>query len=110
MKKQTAYIFAAFIVVLLILAIVIMWLTGGIGGGDEPEASPTPEVTTEAPRQTLFVIPTETPVPTDAQPTPDVTETPEPTPEQPAGTVIGSGAFDSETGVGLNTHTVWTAA
>ena len=32
MKKQTAYIFAAFIVVLIILAIVIMWLTGGIGG------------------------------------------------------------------------------
>ena len=76
MKKQTAYIFAAFIVVLLILAIVIMWLTGGIGGGDEPEASPTPEVTANTPRQTLFVIPTETPVPTDAQPTPDVTETP----------------------------------
>lgn len=110
MKKQTAYIFAAFIVVLLILAIVIMWLTGGIGGGDKPEASPTPEVTTNTPRQTLFVIPTETPVPTGAQPEPDVTETPEPTPEQPAGTVISSGAFDSETGVGLNTHTVWTAA
>ena len=35
MKKQTAYIFAAFIVVLIILAIVIMWLTGGIGG-DKP--------------------------------------------------------------------------
>ena len=58
MKKQTAYIFAAFIVVLLILAIVIMWLTGGIGGGDEPEASPSPtDVVTDAPRQTLFVIP-----------------------------------------------------
>ena len=40
MKKQTAYIFAAFIVVLIILAIVIMWLTGGIGG-DKPEATPT---------------------------------------------------------------------
>ena len=39
MKKQTAYIFAAFIVVLIILAIVIMWLTGGIGG-DKPEATP----------------------------------------------------------------------
>ena len=110
MKKQTAYIFAAFIVVLLILAIVIMWLTGGIGGKDEPEASPTPDVVTDAPRQTLFVIPTETPAPTEASPTPDVTETPAPTPEQPSGTVIGSGAFDSATGVGLNTHTVWTAA
>ena len=111
MKKQTVYIFAAFIVVLLILAIVIMWLTGGIGGGsDEPKASPTPEVTTNVPRETLLVIPTETPAPTEASPTLDVTATPEPTPEQPSGTVIGSGAFDSATGVGLNTHTVWTAA
>ena len=111
MKKQTVYIFAAFIVVLLILAIVIMWLTGGIGGGsDEPEASPTPEVTTNVPRETLLVIPTETPAPTEASPTLDVTATPGPTPEQPSGTVIGSGAFDSATGVGLNTHTVWTAA
>lgn len=111
MKKQTVYIFAAFIVVLLILAIVIMWLTGGIGGGsDEPEASLTPEVTTNVPRETLLVIPTETPAPTEASPTLDVTATPEPTPEQPSGTVIGSGAFDSATGVSLNTHTVWTAA
>ena len=39
MKKQTAYIFAAFIVVLIILAIVIMWLTGGIGG-DKPDSDP----------------------------------------------------------------------
>ena len=93
MKKQTAYIFAAFIVVLIILAIVIMWLTGGIGG-DKPEATPTPEVETSAPRQTQFVIPT---------------ATPQPTPEAPSGTVIGSGAFDSATGVGLNTHTAWTA-
>ena len=97
MKKQTVYIFAAFIVVLLILAIVIMWLTGGIGGGsDEPEASPTPEVTTNVPRETLLVIPTETPAPTEASPTLDVTATPEPTPEQPSGTVIGSGACSAE--------------
>ena len=38
-----------------------------------------------------------------------MTATPTPTPEAPSGTVIGSGAFDSATGVGLNTHTVWTA-
>ena len=105
MKKQTAYIFAAFIVVLIILAIVIMWLTGGIGG-DKPEATPTPEVETSAPRQTQFVIPTATPQPTEAVPTetPTMTATPTPTPEAPSGTVIGS------TGVGLNTHTAWTAA
>lgn len=110
MKKQTAYIFAAFIVVLIILAIVIMWLTGGIGG-DKPEATPTPEVETSAPRQTQFVIPTATPQPTEAVPTetPTMTATPAPTPEAPSGTVIGSGAFDSATGVGLNTHTAWTA-
>lgn len=111
MKKQTAYIFAAFIVVLIILAIVIMWLTGGIGG-DKPEATPTPEVETSAPRQTQFVIPTATPQPTEAVPTetPTMTATPAPTPEAPSGTVIGSGSFDSSTGVGLNTHTAWTAA
>lgn len=111
MKKQTAYIFAAFIVVLIILAIVIMWLTGGIGG-DKPEATPTPEVETSAPRQTQFVIPTATLQPTEAVPTetPTMTATPTPTPEAPSGTVIGSGAFDSATGVGLNTHTAWTAA
>ena len=98
MKKQTAYIFAAFIVVLIILAIVIMWLTGGIGG-DKPEATPTPEVETSAPRQTQFVIPTATPQPTEAVPTetPTMTATPTPTPEAPSGTVIG-------------THTAWTAA
>lgn len=99
MKKQTAYIFAAFIVVLIILAIVIMWLTGGIGG-DKPEATPTPEVETSAPRQTQFVIPTATPQPTEAVPTetPTMTATPTPTPEAPSGTVIGSGSFDSSTG------------
>ncbi len=115
MKKQTAYIFAAFIVVLLILAIVIMWLTGGIGS-DTPEASAVPGTASESPRQTQFVIPTETPEPTatPAVQTPEVSAapspTPVPTPEQPSGTVIGSGSFDSSTGVGINTHTVWTAA
>ncbi len=112
MKKQTAYIFAAFIVVLLILAIVIMWLTGGIGG-DTPEASTEPGAATASPRQTQFVIPTETPEPTATPavtPTPEVTPTPVPTPEPPSGTVIGSGSFDSASGVGINTHTVWTAA
>lgn len=112
MKKQTAYIFAAFIVVLLILAIVIMWLTGGIGG-DTPEASAEPGAATASPRQTQFVIPTETPEPTATPavtPTPEVTPTPVPTPEPPSGTVIGSGSFDSASGVGINTHTVWTAA
>ncbi len=113
MKKQTAYIFAAFIVVLLILAIVIMWLTGGIGG-DTPQTSAAPDAASAAPRQTQFVIPTETPEPTatPAVQTPEVTATPTPapTPEQPSGTVIGSGSFDSATGVGINTHTVWTAA
>ena len=89
-----------------------MWLTGGIGG-DKPEATPTPATETSAPRQTQFVIPTATQQPTEAVPTetPAATATPAPapTPEAPSGTVIGSGAFDSATGVGLNTHTAWTA-
>ena len=90
----------------------VSYFAGGIGG-DKPEATPTPATETSAPRQTQFVIPTATPQPTEAVPTetPTVTATPAPapTPEAPSGTVIGSGAFDSATGVGLNTHTAWTA-
>lgn len=112
MKKQTVYIFAAFIVVLLILAIVIMWLTGSMGGSDDPEVSPTPAVQTDALQQTE---PTPTPLPETPAPSDEPDSSPEPsaTPEpavQPGGTIIGTGAFDSDTGVGLNTHTVWTAA
>ncbi len=111
MKKQTAYIFAAFIVVLIILAIVIMWLTGGIGGNTDTDPSAEPGTASASPRQTQFVIPTDTPAPTETPaPTPTATPAPAPTPVQPEGTVVGSGAFDSATGTGLNTHTVWTAA
>ena len=109
MKKQTAYIFAAFIVVLIILAIVIMWLTGGVGGNTDTDPSADPGTASAAPRQTQFVIPTDTPAPTGT-PEPTATPTPAPTPAQPEGTVLGSGAFDSATGSGINTHTVWTAA
>lgn len=109
MKKQTAYIFAAFIVVLIILAIVIMWLTGGVGGNTDTDPSAEPGTASAAPRQTQFVIPTDTPAPTGT-PEPTATPTPAPTPAQPEGTVLGSGAFDSATGSGINTHTVWTAA
>ena len=109
MKKQTAYIFAAFIVVLIILAIVIMWLTGGVGGNTDTDPSADPGTASAAPRQTQFVIPTDTPAPTGT-PEPTAAPTPAPTPAQPEGTVLGSGAFDSATGSGINTHTVWTAA
>ena len=109
MKKQTAYIFAAFIVVLIILAIVIMWLTGGVGGNTDTDPSAEPGTASAAPRQTQFVIPTDTPAPTGT-PEPTAAPTPAPTPAQPEGTVLGSGAFDSATGSGINTHTVWTAA
>lgn len=106
MKKQTAYIFIAIVLVLMMIAGVIAWLTGGIGGGDErpePTAAPTPDIETPAPEKTP--APTPTAVPTA---TPEPTATPAPTPEQPSGEVVDSGAFDSNTGVGLNTHTVWT--
>lgn len=110
MKKQTAYIFAAIVVVLIMIALVCMWITGSIGGGDKPAPSPTP---TPAPAYSAppAVTPTPTPAltPTPA-PTPTPTPTPAPTAEQPSGTKLASGAFDSSTGVGINTHTVWTAS
>lgn len=106
MKKQTAYIFAAIVVVLIMIALVCMWITGSIGGGDKPAPSPTP---TPAPAPAYSAPPAVTPTPTPA-PTPTPTPTPAPTAEQPSGTKLASGAFDSSTGVGINTHTVWTAS
>ena len=107
MKKQTAYIFIAIVLVLMMIAGVILWLTGDIGGGgDRPEPSAAPTAENEP-----IVVPDKTPAPVPtAAPTATLepTPTPEPTPEQPSGEVVGSGAFDSNTGVGLNTRTVWT--
>lgn len=111
MKKQTAYIFAAIVVVLIMIALVCMWITGGLGGGNtDPEPTPT-----QASQPEQSVPPTLTPTPTPSAaptpvPTPTPTAAPAPTPEQPSGTVISSGTFDSSTGVGINTHTVWTAS
>lgn len=108
MKKQTAYIFAAIVVVLIMIALVCMWITGSIGGGDKPAPSPTP-----TPAPAYSAPPAVTPTPTPAltpTPAPTPTPTPAPTAEQPSGTKLASGAFDSSTGVGINTHTVWTAS
>lgn len=112
MKKQTAFVFAAFIVVLIIFAIVIMWLTSG-GKTETSDVTADPVTESSQPRQTQYVMPSETLEPTEVTPTatvaPTPTPTPAPTPEQVSGTVIGTGSFDSSTGAGINTHTVWTA-
>lgn len=106
MKKQTAYVFAAFVLVLLIIAGIAAWAMGFFDSGeDRPEPTETPAPVTAAP--TADPTPTPAPSPT-ATPTPAPTASPEPSAE-PAGTVIASGAFDSATGCGMNTRTQWTA-
>lgn len=106
MKKQTAYVFAAFVLVLLIIAGITAWAMGFFDSGeDKPEATEPPVESREPVEPT--VSPTETPRPT-ATPAPTATPSPEPSFE-PAGTVIASSAFDSATGSGINTRTQWTA-
>ncbi len=106
MNKQRAYIFAAFVMVLLMIAGIAAWATGLFGGGEsEPEQSEPVVSESLTPDATPTPEPTATPTPTP-EPTPTAAPTPEPT---PAGKVIASGAFDSATGAGVNTHTVWTA-
>ena len=109
MNKQTAYVFAAFVLVLLIVAGVAAWAMGFFDSGeDRPDA-------TEPPVESLdpalpSARPTETPLHTATpSPTPTAAPTPEPSSE-PAGKVIASGAFDSNTGCGINTRTQWTAS
>lgn len=106
MKKQTAYVFVAFVLVLLIIAGIAAWAMGFFDSGeDRPEPTETPAPMTAAP--TAGPTPTPVPSPT-ATPTPEPTASPEPSAE-PAGAVIASGAFDSATGCGINTRTQWTA-
>lgn len=107
MNKQTAYVFAAFVLVLLIIAGVAAWAMGFFDGGeDRPEATEPPAESLEPALPT--VRPTETPVPAET-PEPTATPTPEPSSE-PEGNVIAYGAFDSNTGCGINTRTQWTAS
>ena len=85
-----------------------------------PTATETPvTVPTTAPTNAPVVTPAPTPVPTQAPvvtPAPTPVPTPAPTPEPlptaapvPVGEVIGSGTFQSETGVAMNVRAVWTA-
>lgn len=107
MNKQVAYVFAAFVLVLLIIAGVTAWALGFFDGGeDRPEATEPPVESLEPVYPTA--APTETPRPTET-PEPTPTPTPEPSSE-PVGKVIAYGAFDSATGCGLNTRTQWTAS
>lgn len=107
MNKQVAYVFAAFVLVLLIIAGVAAWALGFFDGGeDRPEATEPPVESLEPVYPTA--APTETPRPTE---TPEHTPTPTPEPSsEPVGKVIAYGAFDSATGCGLNTRTQWTAS
>ena len=62
MNKQTAYVFAAFVLVLLIIAGVAAWAMGFFDGGeDRPEATEPPVESLEPALPTAR--PTETPVP-----------------------------------------------
>ena len=107
MNKQTAYVFAAFVLVLLIIAGVATWAMGFFDSGeDRLEATEPPVESLESADPTAR--PAETPRPTET-PEPTPTPTPEPSSE-PAGKVIAYGAFDSATGCGLNTRTQWTAS
>ena len=80
-------------------------------GYDPYIASPTPTerpVVTQAPVATIMPTPYQpTPAPTPV-PTPMPTPVPTPTPA-PYGQTIGSGVFESATGVPLNVQAVWTA-
>ena len=109
MNKQTAYVFAAFVLVLLIIAGVATWAMGFFDSGEDRLEATEPPVESLDPALPS-ARPTETPLPTATpSPTPTVTPTPEPSSE-PAGKVIASGAFDSNTGCGINTRTRWTAS
>ena len=84
MNKQTAYVFAAFVLVLLILAGFAAGAMGFFyGGEDMPESTEPPAESLEPALPTAR--PTEPPV---AAATPEPTPTPTPTPEpssEPAG-------------------------
>ena len=67
-----------------------------------PTAAPVP---TGAPAEIVVTTPAPTPTPT-----PEPTPTPLPTPTPiPVGQLIGSGTFDSDTGVPMNIRAVWNA-
>lgn len=69
-----------------------------------PTAAPTAAPTAKPTAQ-----PTAAPTPTPA-PTPAPTPTPQPTPTPiPAGLPLGSGSFSSDTGLWINTTSVWSA-
>lgn len=103
MDKHKRHIFAALVMVLLIVTALTAWLTSDFGTGDDAaEVSPSPST-----------APVSSDAPTDATPSPSISPTPvvtpSPTPSnEPVrqGTIL-SGSFDSDTGCKLNTHTEW---
>lgn len=109
MKKQTAYIFAAFVLVLLIIAGITAWALGFFDSAEKAPEPTEPATESEMPFDLPTAAPTATPQPI-ATPAPTATPTPTPEPSSaPSGKMIASGAFDSATGTGINTRTQWTA-
>ena len=119
-----------FLLVFLLVLAVVCYLLMDLNAENEARkaeelAAPTPTVDPYVdpyietpPPQTTSVFPDQPSAGTSEQPvavpTPEPTPTPTPTPEptvaaMPAGTVIGSGSFESDTGVPLNLRASWTA-
>ena len=130
MNRNTIYITAALIVVLLAAVVSVMIFTRGGEPEPEPTATPTihspvPEFTpvpvstptdtpeptelpdfTPAPTATPTQMPPVTPSPTSA-PTPSPTPTPTPVPTLPPVLADASGSFRSDTGTELNLRVDW---
>lgn len=103
MDKHRRHIFAAFIIVLLIVAALTAWLTADFSGGEEAADPSTPVSAAPSPSDD----PAESDPLPSASAAPVVTPTPTPSPSAvPQGKIL-SGSFDSNTGCTLNTHTEW---
>lgn len=121
-KIKTILFLIVFLLILAVACNLLMDLTAEKNDRDKsdrdqslPTADPYMETPTASPTQSLAPIetptptvpPIETPVPT---PVPTAVPTPVPTPEPlPADTVLGSGSFQSETGVPIDVRADWTA-
>jgi len=108
MEKQKTSIFIALVLVLLIIAAVVAWITHD--SSDEPEDSPSPLPTATSEVVVTTEEPTATPTPAPtATPTPTPTPTPAPTAPSGDGRVNQSGSFSSSTGTNLNILVNWKA-
>lgn len=102
MDKQKRHIFAALIIVLLIVAVLTAWLTADFSGNeDDSGTEPTPSASASPSAEPSESIP----LPSDSaapEATPSLTPSEEVSEER-----VLNGSFDSSTGCTLNTHTEW---